>query len=68
MHDTPTRLGVVAIPVYGLLVFLSTLSHQPDPRTEHTTYACGGLVLLDDLDLPVGAPLDDGRVVRVHQV
>jgi hypothetical protein len=39
MRDTPTRLGVVAIPVYGLLVFLSTLSHQPDYRTDFHAYA-----------------------------
>jgi hypothetical protein len=25
MHDNSTRLGVVALPVYGSLVFLSTL-------------------------------------------
>ena len=34
MHDNSTRLGVLAIPVYGLLVVLSTLSHQPDYRTD----------------------------------
>jgi hypothetical protein len=39
MHDNTTRLGVVAIPVYGLLVFLSTLSHQPDYRTDFHAYA-----------------------------
>jgi hypothetical protein len=39
MHDKPTRLGVAAIPVYGLLVFLSTLSHQPDYRTDFHAYA-----------------------------
>lgn len=39
MHDKPIRLGVLAIPVYGLLVFLSTLSHQPDPRTDFPAYA-----------------------------
>jgi hypothetical protein len=39
MHDKPTRLGVLAIPVYGLLVFLSTLSHQPDYRTDFRAYA-----------------------------
>jgi hypothetical protein len=39
MRDTPTRLGVVAIPMYGLLVFLSTLSHQPDYRTDFHAYA-----------------------------
>jgi hypothetical protein len=39
MHDNSTRLGVVAIPVYGLLVFLSTLSHQPDYRTDFPAYA-----------------------------
>jgi hypothetical protein len=31
MHDKSTRLGALAIPVYGLAVFLSILSHQPDP-------------------------------------
>ena len=39
MRATPTRLGVVAIPVYGLLVFLSTVSHQPDYRTDFHAYA-----------------------------
>ena len=39
MHDNTTRLGVAAIPVYGLLVFLSTLSHQPDYRTDFHAYA-----------------------------
>jgi hypothetical protein len=39
MHDNSTRLGVLAIPVYGLLVFLSTLSHQPDYRTDFHAYA-----------------------------
>jgi hypothetical protein len=39
MHDNSTRLGVVALPVYGLLVFLSTLSHQPDYRTDFHAYA-----------------------------
>jgi hypothetical protein len=39
MHDNTTRLGVVAIPVYGLAVLLSTLSHQPDYRTDFHAYA-----------------------------
>ena len=39
MHDNSTRLGVVALPVYGLLVFLSTLTHQPDPTTDFEAYA-----------------------------
>jgi hypothetical protein len=39
MHDNSTRLGVVTLPVYGLLVFLSTLTHQPDYRTDFHTYA-----------------------------
>jgi len=39
MHDNSTGLGVVALPVYGLLVFLSTLSHQPDYRTDFHAYA-----------------------------
>jgi hypothetical protein len=39
MHDNATRLGVVAVPVYGLLVFLSTLSHQPDPGSDFHAYA-----------------------------
>ena len=39
MHDNSTRFGVLAIPVYGLLVFLSTLSHQPDYRTDFPAYA-----------------------------
>jgi hypothetical protein len=39
MHDNSTRLGVLAIPVYGLLVFLSTLSHQPDYRSDFPAYA-----------------------------
>jgi hypothetical protein len=39
MHDNSTRLGVLAIPVYGLLVLLSTLSHQPDYRTDFHAYA-----------------------------
>jgi hypothetical protein len=39
MRDNPTRLGILAIPVYGLLVFLSTLSHQPDYRTDFPAYA-----------------------------
>jgi len=39
MHDNSIRLGVLAIPVYGLLVFLSTLSHQPDYRTDFHAYA-----------------------------
>jgi hypothetical protein len=30
---------VVALPVYGLLVFLSTLTHQPDYRTDFHAYA-----------------------------
>jgi hypothetical protein len=39
MQDNSTRLGVLAIPVYGLLVFLSTLSHQPDYQTDFRAYA-----------------------------
>jgi hypothetical protein len=39
MDDNSTRLGVVAIPVYGLLVLLSTLTHQPDYRTDFPAYA-----------------------------
>jgi hypothetical protein len=39
MHDNPTRLGVVALPVYGLLVFLTTLTHQPDYGTDFRAYA-----------------------------
>jgi hypothetical protein len=39
MHDNSTRLGVLAIPVYGLLALLSTLSHQPDYRTDFHAYA-----------------------------
>jgi hypothetical protein len=39
MHDNSIRLGIVAIPVYGVLVFLSTLSHQPDYRTDFHAYA-----------------------------
>src|SRR4030095_2430906 len=39
MHDNSTRLGVAALPVYGLLVFLSTLTHQPDYRTDFHAYA-----------------------------
>jgi hypothetical protein len=39
MNDNPTRLGVLALPVYGSLVFLSTLSHQPDYRTDFHAYA-----------------------------
>jgi hypothetical protein len=39
MHDNSIRLGVVAIPVYGLAVLLSTLSHQPDYRTDFPAYA-----------------------------
>ena len=39
MHDNSARLGIVAIPVYGLLVLLSTLSHQPDYRTDFPAYA-----------------------------
>lgn len=39
MYDNSTRFGVLALPVYGLLVFLSTLSHQPDYRTDFLAYA-----------------------------
>jgi hypothetical protein len=39
MQDKSTRLGMLAIPVYGLLVFLSTLSHQPDRRADFHAYA-----------------------------
>lgn len=39
MHDNSTRLGIAAIPIYGLAVFLSTLSHQPDPQTDFRAYA-----------------------------
>jgi hypothetical protein len=39
MHDNATRLGVLAVPVYGLLVLLSTLSHQPDPGSDFRAYA-----------------------------
>ncbi len=39
MHDNSTRLGVLAIPVYGLAVLLSTLSHQPDPQADFHAYA-----------------------------
>jgi hypothetical protein len=39
MYDNSTRFGVLALPVYGLLVLLSTLSHQPDYRTDFLAYA-----------------------------
>jgi hypothetical protein len=28
------RLGVLALPLYGLLTFFGTLTHQPDPNTD----------------------------------
>ena len=33
------RRGLWALPLYGLLTFLSTLTHQPDPTTDFQGYA-----------------------------
>ncbi len=32
------RAGVLALPVYGLLTFFGTLTHQPDPETDIEAY------------------------------
>lgn len=28
------RSGVLALPIYGLLTFVGTLTHQPDPNSD----------------------------------
>jgi|SRR5215210_106274 len=33
------RLGLWALPVYGILTFIDTLTHQPDPNTDFEAYA-----------------------------
>lgn len=33
------RAGLLALPVYGLLTFAGTLTHQPDPNTDFEAYA-----------------------------
>ena len=33
------RTGVWALPVYALLTFWDTLTHQPDPNTDFEAYA-----------------------------
>lgn len=33
------RLGLLALLIYGLLTFVSTLTHQPDPDTDFEAYA-----------------------------
>lgn len=33
------RLGIWALPVWAALLFLSTLTHQPDPQTEFSAFA-----------------------------
>lgn len=33
------RVGVWALPVYGVLLAVSTVTHQPDPRTDFSGYA-----------------------------
>lgn len=33
------RVGVWALPIYGLLTFWGTLTHQPDPNTDFEAYA-----------------------------
>ena len=37
--DRTARLGLWALPIWTLLLFLSTLTHQPDPRTEFASFA-----------------------------
>lgn len=42
LTGAPTRLaraGLWLLPVYGVLLTLSTLTHQPDPATEFTAYS-----------------------------
>lgn len=38
-HTTWIRLGLLALPIYGLLTFWGTLTHQPDPNTDFEAYA-----------------------------
>ena len=35
----PVRVGLLALTAYGLAVFASTLTHQPDPSSNFTAYA-----------------------------
>jgi hypothetical protein len=35
----PARIGVWLLPLYGLLLTLSTLTHQPDPQTDLAGYS-----------------------------
>jgi len=33
------RIGLLALPIYGLLTFWGTLTHQPDPNADFEAYA-----------------------------
>ena len=72
-----TRLGLLALPLAGLLTFASTLTHQPDPTTDFPGYAeyvstteflvghlvgsIGGAVLAIGGAVALFAALADGR-------
>lgn len=36
---TWVRAGLWLLPVYGVLTFLATLTHQPDPQTEFESWS-----------------------------
>jgi hypothetical protein len=74
------RVGVWALPIYGLLTFWSTLTHQPDPNTDFEAYAryisttyylvdhlvgsIGGTILAIFGAVALGAYLAGGRAGR----
>jgi hypothetical protein len=33
------RLGLLLLPIYGVLTFIGTFTHQPDPNTDFEAYA-----------------------------
>lgn len=86
MDASPTNLswicaGLLALPIYGLLTFWGTLTHQPDPNTQFEAYSryisstyylvnhlagsIGGTVLAIFGAVALGAYLASGRSERM---
>ncbi|MDQ3375302.1 MAG: DUF4386 domain-containing protein [Actinomycetota bacterium] len=75
------RIGLLALPIYGLLTFWGTLTHQPDPNADFEAYAryisttyylinhlvgsIGGTILAIFGAVALGLYLVGGRVERM---
>jgi hypothetical protein len=59
-HTAWIRLGLLALPVYGLLTFWDTLTHQPDMNADFEAYAryiSTTYYLIDHLVVSIGGTI-----------